>query len=60
MLSRSDYRAMQLYSIQVYDNFIKENIGKMGKEPQGYWKWYGVYDQNCGLSSNTQLDTYIV
>ncbi len=60
ILSRSDYRALQQYSVQVYDNFMNENIGKIGKEPQGYWKWYGVYDHNYGISSSAQLDTYIV
>ena len=60
MLSRYDYRALQQYSVQVYDNFMKENIGKMGIEPQGYWKWFGVYDQNYGITGNAQLDTYIV
>jgi CRISPR-associated endonuclease/helicase Cas3 len=60
ILSRADYRAMQQYSVQVYDNFMKDNIGKMGKEPQGYWKWYGTYDDNYGISSNPQLDTFII
>lgn len=59
-LSRDDYRAMQQYSVQVYENFIKDNIGKIGKEPQGYWKWYGIYDKDYGISSNAQLDTLIV
>lgn len=60
ILSRGDYRAMQQYSVQVYDNFLKENIGKMGKEPQGYWLWYGFYDKDFGISNNPQLDTFIV
>ena len=60
ILSRADYRAMQQFSVQVYDNFMKENIGKMGKEPQGYWKWYGQYDEDYGLSSNPELNTLIV
>jgi len=60
ILSRADYRSMQQFSVQVYDNFIKENIGKMGKEPQGYWLWYGIYDRDFGLSKNPQLDTFIV
>jgi CRISPR-associated endonuclease/helicase Cas3 len=59
-LSRDDYRAMQQYSVQVYENFIKDNIGKIGKEPQGYWKWYGTYDKDYGISSNAQLVTLIV
>jgi CRISPR-associated endonuclease/helicase Cas3 len=60
ILSRGDYRAMQQYSVQVYDNFLKMNIGKMGKEPQGYWLWYGSYDKDFGISNNPQLDTFIV
>ena len=59
-LSRDDYRAMQQYSVQVYENFMRDNIGKLGKEPQGYWKWYGTYDKDYGISSNPQLDTLIV
>jgi hypothetical protein len=43
---------MQQYSVQVYDNFMKENIGKLGQEPQGYWKWNGAYDEDFGLSNN--------
>ena len=59
-LSRDDYRAMQQYSVQVYENFMRDNIGKLGKEPQGYWKWYGTYDKDYGISSNAQLDTLIL
>ncbi|MBP6871908.1 MAG: CRISPR-associated helicase Cas3' [Bacteroidales bacterium] len=59
VLSRDDYRAMQQYSVQVYDNFLKGNIGKLGKEPQGYWIWHGHYDSDFGLSNNSQLDTLI-
>jgi CRISPR-associated endonuclease/helicase Cas3 len=53
--SRDDYRAMQQYSVEVYDNFIKDNIGKMGKEPQGYWKWYGEYSDDYGISIEDPL-----
>ena len=59
ILSRADYRAMQQFSVQVFDNFMKENIGKMGKEPQGYWKWYGRYDKDYGLSANPELNLLI-
>ncbi len=59
ILSRADYRAMQQYSVQVYDNFMKENIGKMGKEPQGYWKWNGTYDKDYGSSANPEMNTLI-
>jgi CRISPR-associated endonuclease/helicase Cas3 len=60
VLSRDDYRAMQQYSVQVYDNFMKENVDKMGVEPQGYWKWYGTYDKDYGISNEPGLDTFIV
>ena len=59
-LSRADYRAMQQYSVQVYDNFLNENVGKMGKEPQGYWKWNGEYHPNYGLSQNPEMSNFIV
>jgi len=58
ILSRSDYRALQQYSVQVYDNFMNENIGKMGKEPQGYWKWYGGYDEDYGISTDNPTLVY--
>jgi len=60
VLSRADYRAMQLYSVQVYDNFINENLCKMGKEPQGYWKWNGEYHQDYGLSQNPEMSNLII
>ncbi len=54
-LSRDDYRAMQQYSVQVYENFMKDNIGKLGKEPQGYWKWYGGYNDKYGISTDNPM-----
>ncbi len=54
-LSRDDYRAMQQYSVQVYENFMKENIGKLGKEPQGYWKWNGGYSDKYGISTDNLM-----
>lgn len=51
ILSRADYRVMQQYSVQVYDNFLKVNISKLGREPQGYWIWYGDYNEEYGLSN---------
>lgn len=59
VLSRDDYRAMQQYSVQVYDNFLRDNLGKLGKEPQGFWIWHGPYDNEYGLSNEAQLDTLI-
>lgn len=54
-LSRDDYRAMQQYSVQVYEIFMKDNIGKLGKEPQGYWKWYGGYSDKYGISTDNPM-----
>jgi len=55
ILSRFDYRALQQYSVQVYDNFFKQNIDKLGKEPQGYWVWYGEYDEDYGINTENTL-----
>jgi CRISPR-associated endonuclease/helicase Cas3 len=55
MLSRTDFRAMQLYSVQVYDNFFKDQIGKLGREPQGYWLWHGEYSNEFGISTENPL-----
>lgn len=55
VLSREDFRAMQQYSVQVYDNFFKKNIDKIGQEPQGYWIWYGDYDEEFGISTDNSL-----
>jgi hypothetical protein len=46
---------MQQYSVQVYDNFFKKNIDKIGQEPQGYWIWYGDYDEGFGISTDNSL-----
>lgn len=55
MLSRNDYRAMQQFSVQVYDNFLKENIGKLGHEPQGYWIWHGEYSEEFGINTDSPI-----
>ncbi|MEJ5265312.1 MAG: CRISPR-associated helicase Cas3' [Bacteroidales bacterium] len=55
VLSRNDYRMMQQYSVQVYENFLKQNIDKLGKEPQGYWVWHGEYNDDYGISTDNPL-----
>jgi CRISPR-associated endonuclease/helicase Cas3 len=57
-LSRADYRAMQQFSVQVYENFLKENITRLGREPQGYWLWHGDYSNEYGIS--TENPTHIL
>jgi hypothetical protein len=46
---------MQQFSVQVYDNFLKENIGKLGREPQGYWIWHGEYSAEYGITTDSPL-----
>jgi len=58
VLSREDFRKMQLYSVQVYENFLKENIGKLGKEPQGFWVWHGEYNEETGITG--EMKNYVI
>ena len=46
---------MQQFSVQVYENFMRENIGKLGKELQGYWKWNGGYSDQYGISTDNPM-----
>lgn len=55
LLLRNDFRALQQYSVQVYDNFFINNSDKIGQEPQGYWVWYGNYDEEYGISIDNPL-----
>ena len=49
-LSRSDYRMMQQFSVQVYENFIFQNSEQIQTMPQGFKVWYGNYDLAVGIS----------
>jgi len=49
-LSRNDYREMQMYTVQVYNNFIIHNAGMCKLLPQKFMVWYGNYDQDTGIS----------
>lgn len=49
-LSRDDYRKMQIFTVPVYQNFLKENKEMCKMMPQGFWVWYGNYDKNTGIS----------
>lgn len=55
VLSRSDYRLMQQYSVQFFEKFLKDNIDKIGKESQGYWVWHGEYNEDYGVTTDNQL-----
>ena len=49
-LSRSDYRSMQFFTVQVYQNFIINNREMCKLMPQGFMVWYGNYDLETGIS----------
>ncbi|MBT9175047.1 MAG: CRISPR-associated nuclease/helicase Cas3 [candidate division WS2 bacterium] len=49
-LSKDDYRNMQKYTVQVYNNFILQNIALCKTMPQGFMVWYGNYDRETGIS----------
>jgi CRISPR-associated endonuclease/helicase Cas3 len=49
-LSRSDYRKMQAYTVQVYEYFIFQNKEFVEATPHGFNVWYGNYDPATGIS----------
>jgi len=49
-LSRSDYRKMQVYTVQVYQHFIIQNSAMCKTTPHGFMVWYGNYDSETGIS----------
>lgn len=49
-LSRSDYRKMQAYTVQVYEYFILQNNDFIQTTSQGFKVWYGNYDPATGIS----------
>ncbi len=61
-LSRDDYRAMQQYTVQVYDNFLQANAHLIGTEKEGFRVWHGKYDSHYGICAdiNKELDTLIL
>lgn len=60
-LSRDDYRAMQQYTVQVYDNFLQTNAHLIGTEKEGFRVWHGKYDSHYGICAdiNKELDILI-
>jgi len=49
-LSREDYREMQVFTVQVYQNYLFQNQDMCKMMPQGFRVWYGNYNQNTGIS----------
>ena len=60
-LSRDDYRNMQPYTVQVYENFIFRNREDVKTMPQDFKVWYGNYDPATGVSvAPMEADKYVV
>ncbi len=60
-LSRDDYRAMQPFTVQAYENFIFQNREDVRTSPHGFKIWYGNYDQATGISvAPMEVDNYVV
>lgn len=60
-LSRDDYRKMQVYTVQVYDNFIFNNKSSIEETSHGVIVWYGGYDKNTGISVEPlESDNFVV
>ncbi|MBU2514682.1 CRISPR-associated helicase Cas3' [bacterium] len=49
-LSKEDYRRIQQYSVQTYENFIINNRELISEDLPGFKVWYGVYDNYTGIS----------
>jgi len=60
-LSRDDYRAMQPFTVQAYENFIFQNREDVKTSPHGFKIWYGNYDPATGISvAPMEVDKYVV
>lgn len=49
-LSRDDFRKMQVFTVQVYQDFIMNNQDMCKSMPQGFMVWNGNYDPETGIS----------
>ncbi len=60
-LSRDVFRKVQLYSVQVYYNFITKNNDLLEALPQDLLVWHGGYSELTGIIDNQlTIDDYIV
>lgn len=41
---------MQVFTVQVYQNFLSQNKNMYKVMPQGFLVWYGNYDNKTGIS----------
>lgn len=60
-LSRDDFRAMQPFTVQAYENFIFQNREDVKTSPHGFKIWYGNYDPATGITvAPMEVDKYVV
>jgi len=60
-LSRDDYRAMQPFTVQAYENFIYQTREDIKTSQHGFKIWYGNYDPATGISvAPIEADKYVV
>lgn len=53
-LSRNDFRAMQPFCVQVFDNFLHATQGSWEAKKNGVIVWNGAYSQETGLDAEGQ------
>jgi CRISPR-associated endonuclease/helicase Cas3 len=58
-LTREDYRYMQKFSVQVYDDFLRKTKGQWEEKVQGYYVWFGSYSKDTGISPEPNLADFI-
>jgi CRISPR-associated endonuclease/helicase Cas3 len=59
-LSRDDYRNVQQYSVQVYENFFMQAKGLYSLLPCGIMVWEGRYDADIGLDIGIQYTDHLI
>ncbi len=59
IINKEEYRYMQMFSVQVYDNFLKATPGQWEEKAQGYHVWNGSYSRDTGISPEPNLTDFI-
>lgn len=59
-LSRNDFRKMQMFTVQVYREFMKKNGQFCQSDPRGFIVWYGKYDRKMGLAAPNKEDEVLI
>jgi len=59
-LGRDDYRFMQMFSVQVYPDFLLKTKKQWEEKEQGYHVWYGSYKNETGITPEPDLTANIV